>query len=156
MGARPARQPLNLILLKGKTHLTKAEIEERREQEIQAPADNVKYPKYLPKELRPEFNRISKALVDIGIFANLDVDALSRFLVAREQYLRATDALRVGDPSDDIIHYERVLRVQDKLFSQVTRASQELGLSINARMKLVVPKAKKKEETDTVGDKFGV
>jgi P27 family predicted phage terminase small subunit len=150
-----ARMPVNLLLIKGKKHHTKAEIQERIEQEIKAPADNVKYPKYLPKELRPEYNKISKALVDLGIFTNLDVDCLARFLVAREQYVKTTDVLRDINPGDDIVYYGRVLQVQDKLFVQVTKASQELGLSVNARGRLLVPK-KKEEKKDEAGEKFGV
>lgn len=34
-----ARQPVDLLLVKGKKNLTKKEIEERREQEIKAPDD---------------------------------------------------------------------------------------------------------------------
>lgn len=149
------RQPIDLLLIKGKKHLTKAEIEQRREEEVKAPADNIKYPKYLPRELRAEYNKISKALVDIGIFTNLDTDSLARFLVAREQYVKATDALREVDPSDDIIHYERVLRVQDKLYQQVKSAGQELGMSVSSRGRLLVPK-KKDEKKDKAGDRFGV
>lgn len=152
----PARQPVDLLLFKGKKHLTKKEIEERRAQEIQAPKDDVKYPKYLPKELRKEYNKIAEALVKIGLMTNLDTDALSRFLVAREQYVRSMEALREAD-IEDIIYYERVLRVQDKLYMQVTRASQELGLTVNARGKLLVPKGKPKDdEGDKVGERFGV
>lgn len=152
----PARQPVDLLLFKGKKHLTKKEIEERREQEIKAPSDNIKYPSYLPKELRKEYNKISTALVKIGIFTNLDTDVLARFLIAREQYIRSVDAIREAD-IEDIIYYDRVLRVQDKLFNQVTKAATELGLSINARGKLLVPKGKTKDdEGDQVGDRFGV
>lgn len=44
--ARP-RQPTDLIMLKGKKHLTKKEIEERKEKEIKAPADKIEPPSYL-------------------------------------------------------------------------------------------------------------
>ncbi len=46
--ARP-RQPVDLLLFKGKKNLTKAEIEERKAQEIKAAKDKVKPPSYLPK-----------------------------------------------------------------------------------------------------------
>jgi len=49
--ARP-RQPVDLLLVKGKKNLTKQEIEERRKQEIKAPSDKVKAPSYLPKRLK--------------------------------------------------------------------------------------------------------
>ncbi|WP_233099740.1 hypothetical protein [Bacillus velezensis] len=49
--ARP-RQPVDLLLVKGKKNLTKQEIEERRAQEVKAPNDKVKAPSYLPKDLK--------------------------------------------------------------------------------------------------------
>ncbi|MCY8385807.1 phage terminase small subunit P27 family, partial [Bacillus haynesii] len=54
--ARP-RQPVDLLLVKGKKNLTKQEIEERRKQEIKAPSDKVKAPSYLPKDLKREFKK---------------------------------------------------------------------------------------------------
>lgn len=151
-----ARQPIDLLLIKGKKHLTKAEIEERREMEVKAPNDDIKYPKYLPKELRKEYNKISEALVKIGIFTNLDTDALARYLVAREQYTRVMLAIREADPLDDIIHYNRVLQAQDKVFQQVTKAGAELGLSVSSRGRLLVPKAKEDKKKDKAADRFGV
>ncbi|MFC8150354.1 hypothetical protein ACFUP3_11670 [Bacillus paralicheniformis] len=47
--ARP-RQPVDLLLVKGKKNLTKQEIEERRKQEIKAPNDKVKAPSCLRRD----------------------------------------------------------------------------------------------------------
>ena len=55
--ARP-RQPIELVIAKGKKHLSKAEIEERRKQEIKASNDNIEAPSYLPNNLKEEFNNI--------------------------------------------------------------------------------------------------
>ncbi len=49
--ARP-RQPTDLLLVKGKKHLTKAEIEDRKSKEVKAPSDKVKAPSYLPADLK--------------------------------------------------------------------------------------------------------
>ncbi len=54
--ARP-RQPVDLLLVKGKKNLTKQEIEERRAQEVKAPNDKVKAPSYLPKDLKESLKR---------------------------------------------------------------------------------------------------
>ena len=43
------RQPVELLLAKGKKHLTKAEIEERQSKEVKASNDNIKPPSYLKK-----------------------------------------------------------------------------------------------------------
>jgi P27 family predicted phage terminase small subunit len=149
-----ARQPINLLLLKGKKHLTKAEIEERREMEIKVDSDKVVPPEYLPKELRVEFKRIADSLKKIEIISNLDVDVLAWFVISREQYVKTMKTLREIDPSEDIIYYEKILKANDTLLKQCTRAANELGLSINARGKLLVPKKKDKEPTE-FDKKFG-
>ena len=49
--ARP-REPIDLIVAKGRKHLTKQEYEDRKNSEIIAPADNVKAPPFLTKKER--------------------------------------------------------------------------------------------------------
>jgi hypothetical protein len=44
------RQPTDLVVMKGKKHLTKAEIEARKNAEVVAPNDKVKPPAYLTPE----------------------------------------------------------------------------------------------------------
>ncbi len=159
--ARP-RQPVDLLLVKGKKNLTKKEIAERREQEIKAPDDKVKAPSYLPKDLKREFKKIADELKNIGIMTNLDVDALARFLFARKQYLQITEIILrtpvitdVEDEDGNLIEvasqkYSDLLINQDKLFKQCRQASSDLGLTISSRCKLVIPKKddkpKSKEE----------
>lgn len=155
MPGKIPRQPLNLILFKGKTHLTKKEIQERRDQEVIVPVGEVHAPKYLPKELLSEFNKISVKLVEIGIFTDLDVDALCRFLIAREQYIKTMNLLRDTNPEEDgITYYDRILRTNDTLFKQCRVAAQDLGLTISSRCNLLVPK-KKREEPSEFDRKFG-
>lgn len=150
-----ARQPIKLTLLKGKTHFTKAEIEERIATEVKVDSDKVKYPAYLPKELRTEFTKISKELVRVGLMSNLDIDSLARFLISREQYVLTMQTLREIDPSDDIIHYERVSRVNATFFHQLAKSSADLGLTITSRGKIQVPKISD-ERIDKVNEKWGV
>ena len=66
------RQPIELVMAKGKKHLTKAEIEERKKTELKVDLKNVKAPSYLPKKLKIEFEEISKKLLEIGIMTELD------------------------------------------------------------------------------------
>ncbi|AOZ89291.1 terminase [Bacillus xiamenensis] len=168
--ARP-RQPVDLLLVKGKKNLTKKEIAERREQEIKAPDDKVKAPSYLPKDLKREFKKIADELKNIGIMTNLDVDALARFLFAKKLYLQVTEQLLERGPMKKVIvrnldkegnvisedeklvpndDYSDLLINQDKLFKQCRQASSDLGLTISSRCKLVIPKKddkpKSKEE----------
>lgn len=146
------REPIALMLIKGKKHLTKAEIEERQELEIKGNTDNIEPPSYLPEGLYEEFDKIANELIRIGIMANTDVDILARFIFAREQYVRLSLALRrTGVLHDD---YGKILNNQDKLFRQCNAAASELGLTISSRCRLQVPK-KKVEEKTPFEKKFG-
>lgn len=54
------KQPINLILAKGKKHLTKAEIEERQKTEIKTDHINVTAPEYLTDEQKKSFIELQK------------------------------------------------------------------------------------------------
>lgn len=173
--ARP-RQPVDLLLVKGKKNLTKKEIEERREQEIKAPDDKVKAPSYLPKDLKREFKKIADELKNIGIITNLDVDALARFLFAKKLYLQVTEQLLERGPMKKVIvrnldkegnvisedeklvsndDYSDLLINQDKLFKQCRQASSDLGLTISSRCKLVIPKKDDGKPKSKEEERFG-
>ncbi|MCC2532706.1 phage terminase small subunit P27 family [Bacillus velezensis] len=164
--ARP-RQPVDLLLVKGKKNLTKQEIEERRAQEVKAPNDKVKAPSYLPKDLKREFKKIADELKNLGIMTNLDVDALARFLFAQKQYLEMTEVL-LETPITALVEdddgnkfevanktYSDLLINQDKLFKQCRQASSDLGLTISSRCKLVIPKKDDGKPKSKEEERFG-
>ena len=72
------RQPTDLVVMKGKKHLTKAEIEARKNAEVVAPNDKVKPPTYLTPKQKNKFRKLSKELLEIKLIANVDCDALAR------------------------------------------------------------------------------
>jgi P27 family predicted phage terminase small subunit len=166
------RQPIDLLLIKGKKNLTKQEIEERKEKEVKAPADKVRAPNYLSRELKKEFNKIAKELKRIEIMSNLDVDALARFLIAREKYLKIDETLNhtevmveqtfVNEMSGEEtvqsvfnMDYKELTALQDKFFKQCRQASADLGLTISSRCKLVVPKTEEDKEKTEEEKMFG-
>lgn len=150
--ARP-RQPTDLLLVKGKKHLTKAEIEDRKRKEIKAPSDKVKAPSYLPADLKKEFNKIAKELKEIGIITNLDIDALARFIIAKKMYLELTKQI-LKKPELMIVDKD-IVTTQDKLFKQCRSSASDLGLTISSRCKLVVPKKEDKKELTEEEKLFG-
>ncbi len=150
--ARP-RQPVDLLVYKGKKNLTKKEIENRKAQEVKAPADKVKPPTYLPKDLKREFKKIANELLDIGIMTNLDVDALARFLIAKKLYLDVSQKL-LENPELVIVDTDLV-GIQDKLFKQSRAAASDLGLTISSRCKLVIPKQDEKPPQTEAEKRFG-
>lgn len=150
--ARP-RQPTDLLLVKGKKHLTKAEIEDRESKEIKAPSDKVKAPSYLPADLKKEFNKIAKELKEIGIITNLDIDALARFIIAKKMYLELTK--QILEKPELMIVDKDIVTTQDKLFKQCRSSASDLGLTISSRCKLVVPKKEDKKELTEEEKLFG-
>jgi len=139
--ARP-REPIDLLLAKGRKNLTKKEIEERRAQEVKAPSDNIEPPSYLPDNLKKEFNRIADELIEIGIMSNLDCEALARFVTSEYNYQKVSKKLlKMG--VDNPKYYDTVL-LQEKMFKMCRQAASDLGLTISSRAKLVVPKKEEK------------
>ncbi|WP_338631341.1 phage terminase small subunit P27 family [Clostridium baratii] len=158
-----SKEPIDLIVHKGRKHLTKAEIEERKNSEIKVKNDKVKPPNYLPKNLKKEFKNIAKELIEIGIMSNLDIDCLARFLISRNEYLKITKAVEPRGPTKmvevdkkdeegNIIGveevevldpmYDSLQLMQNRAFKQCREAAGDLGLSIASRCKLVIPKGK--------------
>lgn len=141
------RQPVNLLIAKGKKHLTKAEIEERKNIEVSAPVGDISVPEYLPRELHAEFAWYAERLKNINIMTELDVDALARYLLAKTIYNKLTQkALTATKKSPlDFVTLEKIILLQDKAFKQCHAAAGVLGLTISSRCKLVVPKEEEKK-----------
>ena len=88
------RQPTDLVVMKGKKHLTKAEIAARKDAEVVAPNDNVKPPTYLTAGQKKKFRKLAKELLAIKLIANIDCDAMARLIIAQEQFLEVTEQIR--------------------------------------------------------------
>ena len=147
------KQPIDLLLIKGKKHFTKKEIEERKATEIKAPSDKVKPPAYLPSNLKREFKKIADELMQIGIMTNLDVDALARFLIAKNMYVKISSQLIDLDPLSE--KFETLIAHQDKFFKQSRQSAMDLGLTISSRCKLVIPKNDEDKEKTASQKRFG-
>lgn len=162
------RQPTDLVVMKGKKHLTKAEIEARKNAEVVAPNDKVKPPAYLTSEQKKKFRKLSKELLEIKLIANVDCDALARLLIAQDQYIEITDKIRETPLMVDVPVYEmqenpdtgekervqvgtrevvngereRLMIIQDRCMKQCRQGASDFGMTVSSRCRLVVPKAK--------------
>lgn len=136
------KEPISLVIAKGKKHLTKAEIAARKATEVKAPSDNIEAPEYLTEELKEEFYRIAGELIRIDIMSNLDSEALARFIVSEYQYQLITKKILKMKTITE--KYFELVQLQEKMFKMCRSAASDLGLTISSRCKLVVPK---KEET---------
>lgn len=142
--ARP-RQPLEVIQMKGKKHLTQSEIEKRKSEELKdkPKQDKVKPPAYLKATQKSEFKKIAKQLLELGIMTNLDCDALARYIIAKDCYLHVVQAI---NENPDYILDKEVSKIKDTYFKECRMASADLGLDISSRGKLVVQQQKEPEK----------
>ena len=169
------KQPIDLTLYKGRKHLTKEEIAERRASEIHAPSDNIAPPRFLNSKQKAEFERLVAELAPLDIVSNLDTGELARYCVALSLYERYTkrlqqspkkkanrlrrEAVDAGAPipddmSDDELALDLELdlaKLQDKYFQQCETTARALGLSITSRCRLIIPKAPPDPKTNRFG-----
>ena len=148
-----ARQPTALVELKGKKHFTKAELEERRNAEVNADTDNIVPPDYLTEKQAGEFFALANELKRCEIMTNLDCDALARFVVARSDYADYVKLMRsIPETVDNLQELKEADKLKRGAFLDCNTAAKELGMTISSRCKLVVPK---KEESKPI-NKFAV
>lgn len=135
------KKPIGLHLAEGNpSHLTKAEIEERQEGELDVPFLDVKPPEYLTGQKHIEkFNYIAKMLLALDIFTELDVDCLARYIMSEQLYLQYTNLLVSLIKSKDFEQLSKVQGLQDRAFRQCDTCARRLGLTITDRARLVVP-----------------
>ena len=147
--ARP-REPLALIEAKGKKHLTKAEIAERRAQEIQVPFKDIKPPKYLNAKQKKTFKDLAGKLLAIKIYTELDADALARYIIAQDLYIAYTESITELIEKGNLVLLKEIQNMQDKAFRQAQTCARDLGLTISSRCRLEVPV----QEVQPKADKF--
>ena len=168
------KEPIALVVAKGKKHLTKAEIALREAQELHPDADNVAPPKWLDTKQKKRFKELAAQLIDLKIMTNLDCEALARLvkaesdyiaiskaidamplLVERRQYELGPDHKPMEDPETGekivvirmVVNEERaaLTQQQDRLWKQCRQGATDFGLTIAGRCRLVAPKAKEEK-----------
>ena len=156
--ARP-REPIDLIIAKGRKHLTRTEIEERRAQEVDVPFTDIEPPSFLPKTFHKEFFEISDKLKAIGIMTELDTVCLAQYLIAKQNYISYTAMLlkvikRNSDPNkpylseDDVVENTKIQALQDRALRQCQTCARDLGLTITSRAKIVIPQPPSDEDDE--------
>lgn len=135
-----------------KKNLTKAEIEQKQEQEerIKIDRENLTAPNYLTEKAKAEFERVVREAKKIEILDNLDLSILAIYSSAYAQYLEITEEIQKIDQAYRYITEDNkispLINAQDKIIKQIMTCSSKLGLATTDRLKLIVPK---KEEGTT-------
>lgn len=147
MRGRP-REPVDLILAKGRKHLSEQEYEDRKNSELQVPFTDVQPPDYLTEAQKEKFQDIADKLIQLGIMTELDIDCLARYVLSHDLYLeynsKITQLLQLGD----INELRAIQTMQDKAFKQAQSSARDLGLTITSRCKIVVPQPPSNEADD--------
>lgn len=140
------KQPVDLVLAKGKKHLTKEEIKERKSQELQIDLVNINTPEYLTSSQKREFEILSEKLQHIKIMTELDEETLARYIITNDEYKKIDKRLQrsINSKKFNIEKITEIQKVHDKLLKQVRGLASDLGLTITSRMKIVVPKGEEK------------
>lgn len=155
--AQNQRKPIELQKATRSLHRSKAEIEAREKSEVAPATDEIRAPKHLTKAQKAEFNKLAKQLLKIKIMGETDCDALARYVVARDLYLSALDAVQKQEelkPDDDDLEsmasWVKVLEPLDRRLerysNQCCTLARDLGLTIASRCRLVVPQAEEPEK----------
>lgn len=152
------KQPMHVILGKGRSnHIKNDEMKNRlnQEEKLRGPTENVVPPSYLTAAQKKEFMEIANKLIPLDIFSELDADALARYLDSKYYYLQVVKEMRKVKPTiiltskneDDEIEkiivandeFSKLARSRRGLFNECRAAATDLGLTITARLKLVIP-----------------
>ncbi len=152
------KEPIKLLQAKGKTHLTKFEIEKREKGEVPIIADNISPPTFLDKKQKEKFNKIAEKLKVLGIMSDLDCDVLARYIKAETDFIfyeklvvktqkellknnrnTAEDMFLEDDTVDRLMKYEKL---KNSAFNQCQTCASALGMTITSRCKIVIPQAR--------------
>lgn len=150
-------------------NLTKEQIKERQihEERMRGPTENIEAPTYLTAAQKREFDDIASKLVALGIFSELDVDNLARYLDSKYQYIQIVKELKKIKPTETIVNddgrkttivnddYPKLQRTKKNLFDECRSAAADLGLTITSRLKLVIPEPPEKEQKTEAEKRFG-
>ena len=134
--------------------MTKAEIEERRNSEIKPITDNIIAPTFLTKKQREDFYEIANQLEKLKIMGETDVDALARYIVSRDLYVKLTKQLQKNEIIQDPTVLDSYMKNQDRAFKQCRSSAMDLGLTISSRCRLVVPKINEEKPKENKFKKF--
>ena len=159
------KQAIAVVQANGKKNLTKQEIEEREHTEnlVKGRDDNIRPPKYTAdywsqKEVE-EFYELAEQLIEVGLLYNLDVDTLVVYIDTRKQYVDIVTALKTVKPmittktekggNKKVANksYGSLQRNKEMVIGQLRRLASELGLTLSARLKLVIPEAQEKPKS---------
>ncbi len=137
------KEPISLIVAKGRAHKTKEEIERRKKTEPRCEDTAIVCPDYLNAKEQESFVCLAEMLKGIGIWSELDASVLGHYIVAESMYECYTKMIYSRDEQegnewtlDEMI---KLQSLQDRAFKQAHACASSLGLTATSRCKLIIP-----------------
>lgn len=137
------------ILANGnKHHLSKKEITERKKQEEELSklkSDKIKPPKWLGKEAKRVFKKITLEMQVINLLVNVDIYGLAVLSDAIEKFMMCTISLHGEEMSVEYTNKagfanyieNPIIKTQQKYAEMIRKYSSDYGLSPVARLKIM-------------------
>lgn len=136
------RQPTDVVKANGRKHMTKAEEDARRDQEVRVPKpDTITAPKWLAAGRRKEFLALAQQLMDVNLYTVLDADTLGRYVVAHHQWVMATKKVAAALRKNETEEVTTWSKLQDLYCKQARACAVDMGLTLSSRCRLVIPEA---------------
>ena len=133
-------QPVAVLKANGSRHYSKAQLEQREAGEIKPPVvKSLEPPSYLSGSLAKEFRELAPILIKMGVLTAVDADGLARYLVAKNNYIRASNRLTAAINSGNTREAGTWSAIQDRFFRQCRSAGGDLGLTVTGRCALSIP-----------------
>lgn len=127
-------------------HRTNAEIEAKAKSEVRGKEPKrITVPKYLPQVMEAEYRLTAKKLVALHIFSDLDYDMLARYFIARAAWQNAQNWANRAIMQGDAKEAGSWTKTANVYFGQCQSCASQLGLSVSARCRLVMPEPPKDE-----------
>lgn len=127
------------------SHLSKAEIEERKASELKVEklTKIPSCPAYLTVDQKKIFKKICKMLIDVNLLTSLDIDTIARYCVLQDTFIQLNK--QINEDSSLLLN-DKILNKQIKLSKEIQVLSNVLCLNPIARAKIVVNKVEEKKE----------
>lgn len=141
-----------------KGHRTNAELEERTQAEDAISAltpISLSPPDWLDDIAKKEYKRIVPLLKELPV-ASLDYSLVNSYCMAYSDLVRASERLKKEDDIIETAHGTKLNQnhvIRREAFKIINSVAPKLGMTIDSRLKIFVPK--KEEKKNTLKEMFG-
>lgn len=137
-------QPIDILQANGKKHLTKAEIEQRKKNEIKFGTDNLKCPNFVKNNVvaYKKWKEILKIYKDVDFVSSGDIGLLARYCMSFSEYEDMLEARRkLNDVEIDWSKYENI--VPEDFAESINRLLKlgpllQIDTAINKKMDMLI------------------